>query len=135
VAETDTLADFILEVQCPSDSTGEELDNITRQLRTELLETEVSSVDFIHGPGLPEGAKGGWSEAAGTLIMSLLPRTIPKLLETLKGWSRRRGDQKLKLKTPNGLEFEFSGAMSPSDATKLLDRLLKASATQPRITR
>jgi hypothetical protein len=56
---------LILHIDLGQEADEEELDKATRQLRTELMELDVETVEFSKSGELPEGAKSAevkWAE-------------------------------------------------------------------------
>lgn len=66
----------------------EELENLTRQLRRELLELDIESVDFIRKGIASERTKSGDPIALGQLILTLAASggVLVTLIKTLQSW-------------------------------------------------
>jgi hypothetical protein len=105
----------------------ERLDRLTRQLRGELLELEVASVDFVREDQLPEGAKAADAVTLGTLAVVILPSFLPKLIDYLQSWSLRGEGRKVKVKTQVGdrsIEVEYNpNTMSHQELKTLVETL------------
>ena len=56
---------------------AEELDRLTRQLRTEIQELDVESVELVRSEEAPEGAKSGDPVALGVLAVEVLTAMVP----------------------------------------------------------
>jgi hypothetical protein len=67
-----------------------ELDQLTRQLRTELLDTDVEDVRLLREGEAPAGAKVVDPATIGSLAVTLAPAAIPGLIGLLQGWLRGR---------------------------------------------
>lgn len=115
-----------LHIDAGGDADDAELDSLTRQLRGEIQELEVESVDLVRNEPPPEGARGD-AATLGTLAVEILPVIAPKLIGFLQNWLTRRRDQKVKVKIGVGdrsIELEYSPeAMSESEVEKLLTGL------------
>lgn len=110
----------------------ERLDLLTRQLRQELLDLEVESVDFIQEDQLPEGAKAADVVTLGALAVAVLPNFLPKVIEFLQSWSLRSEGRKVKVKSQVGdraIELEYTpDAMSQQELKTLVETLTSALA-------
>jgi len=106
----------------------DELDRITRQLRSDLSELQVESVEFHRDGNLPSGAKGAEAALAlGSLAVAVLPTAIPKLIEFLRDWLLRGENRTLKLKLQvggNSAEIECNpSAVAVNDIELLVGKL------------
>jgi hypothetical protein len=128
---------YHLKVQLEGDpaATPEELDSATRQLRSELLDLQVESVDLIASQDVPAGAKGAEAITLGTMAITVLPIFIPKIIEFLQSWVARHDGKTIKVKSQAGdrsIELEFTQkAISQAELKTLLETLtgsLAASA-------
>jgi hypothetical protein len=93
----------------PADS--EEIDAETRQLRRRLAELDVDSVQLASGGAVPAGAKSAEAVALGTLLVTLLPATLPKVLELLQSWMLRNTGRTIKIRASAGdktVEVEYA---------------------------
>jgi hypothetical protein len=112
----------------------ERLDLMTRQLRGELLDLEVESVNLVQEDQLPEGAKGADAVTLGALAVAVLPNFLPKLVEYLQSWTLRAEGRKVKIKSQVGdrsIELEYSPqAMSPQELNTLVETLSGALSAE-----
>lgn len=67
-----------------------ELDQLTRQLRSELLDTDVHDVRLLREGEAPPGAKVVDPATIGALAVTLAPSAIPGLIGLVQGWLRGR---------------------------------------------
>jgi len=104
---------------------AEQLDELTVRLMRELRDLGVESVERPAGAALPPGAKAADPVTIGALVLVALPAILPKLVEFLQAWSLRGENRKIKIKTPQGLEVEFTPEkkMSEADLLALLEKL------------
>ncbi len=107
-----------------ADATPEELDETTRQLLTELRETDVESAELVSGGPAPTGTKSAEVVTAGAIALAVLPNAVPKLLDFVQSWSMRAQGRTVKFKgTIGGQAIEFEG--SAQDLQNLLQTLQK----------
>lgn len=122
------LLDLKVQVEL-EDATPEELDQFTRQLRSEIGELDVDSVEFVKEGPAPEGTKGGGWAQIGQLLVTLAPTVIPPLFEFLKRRTQRKAITPLKIKIMVGersLEAEYDPAtISSEQVASLTDRLTR----------
>jgi len=105
-----------------SDATEEDIDRMTRQLLSELRETDVESADLAKGGLLPRGTKSGDAITVGSIVISALPTVLPAIVGLLQAWAGRGYGRTVKFKgSIGGGVVEFEG--SPEDLQKLLDSL------------
>ena len=90
------FSQFILRIDAPEADAGE-LDDLTRQLRDEILETSVEQVDLVPGTPAPEGTKGMAAAAHGELVVSMKPGGLPDFLGLLRDWLTRHEDRRVEV--------------------------------------
>jgi hypothetical protein len=126
---------LILNIDLGETVAEEELDEVTRQLRSELMELDVDAVEFVRSGELPEGAKSAEAVTLGSLAVILLPTFIPKLLEYLQSWSLRAENRKVSVKTQIGdrsIELEYTpAAMSQDELQRLVQTLTDVLIAKP----
>lgn len=106
-----------------SDATDEEIDRMTRQLLSELRETDVETVELAKGEPGPAGSKGD-AIAIGTIALEVLPAILPGVIGLVQSWATRGQGRTVKFKGKIGRErIEFEG--SPEEFQKLLAMLEK----------
>jgi hypothetical protein len=115
-AGTQDALEFELEV-IDSDATEEELDRMTRNLLSELQETDVQSAELVSVGTAPEGSKGD-PITIGTLALTVMPAILPGVIDLIRDWTGRREGRTVKFKG-KGIEFEGSA----EELQRLLDSL------------
>lgn len=107
----------------------EALDELTIRLMHDLRDVGAESVERPSGGAVPEGAKGD-PVTLGALAVVVLPVVLPKLVEFLQSWSMRGAGRTVKIKTPAGLEVEFTPEteMSENELLALVDKLTQVQA-------
>lgn len=110
----------------------EELDLQARQLRSELFDLQVESVELWKGSAPPEGTKSAEAVTLGALALGVLPEFLPRLIDALHSWAMRAENRKIKVKTQIGdrsIELEYSPqALSQEQLEHLVGTLTGALA-------
>ena len=107
-----------------SDATEEDIDQMTRQLLSELRDTDVESAELAKGGSAPAGTKSGDAVTMGSIVISALPTVFPAVVGLVQAWAARGHGRTVKFKGKVGREvFEFEG--SPEEFQKLLATLEK----------
>ena len=115
---TEDALEFEIEI-LDSEASEEDLDKMTRNLLSELKETDVESVNLVSVGTAPEGSKGD-PITIGTLAITALPIVLQSVIDIVKGWTSRGQGRTVKFKG-RGIEFEGS----PEELHKLLASLDK----------
>jgi hypothetical protein len=101
-----------LSVEGESGADADQIDREARQLRVELRELDLGSVEMGTAE-TPSGAKAGEGFALGSLLMEVLPNAISPLIDFLRSWALRRKGRIVKVKIVSGdksIETEFDPA-------------------------
>ena len=101
-----------------ADADAERLDELTRYLLRDLRDLGVESVERPSGGPAPEGAKGD-PLTLGALALVAVPVLLPELVKFLQAWSLRGESRTVKIKTPAGMEVEFTPEKKLSEAELL----------------
>jgi len=111
-----------------ADADDERLDELTGRLLRDLRELGAESVERSSGGVVPEGAKPIEPFTLGALALVAIPAFLPKLVEFLQAWSLRGESRKVKIKTPAGLEVEFTPEkkLSEAELLALVEKLTQA---------
>ena len=112
-----------MEIVMP-DADPEEIDRETRRLRRDMNESNFEIVEAHEAA--PTGSKSPEAITLGAVTIALLPKVIPQFIDVLGKWLMVRNQRKLKLKLPNGLSCEVTGAMSSASLTELVEKLMTA---------
>ena len=118
-------AELFVELSLEGGDTSE-LDELTRQLRSEVEELDVDSVEEVSLGSAPEGTKAADFTAIGQMAVTLAPTIVPPLFELLKAWVERKPSTPVKVKVRVGrktTEIEYDPTQTSS---KDLDALIKA---------
>ncbi|MFH5833005.1 hypothetical protein ACG2F4_10105 [Halalkalibaculum sp. DA3122] len=102
-------SEILLQVST-EDGDPDEIDQLTRQLLRELREEEVESAELAKQGELPAGAKSVEAVTLGAIIMAVLPKAVPKVIELLQAWIERGSGRIVKFKGEiGGEQVEFEG--------------------------
>ncbi|HZM23896.1 MAG TPA: toll/interleukin-1 receptor domain-containing protein [Anaerolineales bacterium] len=104
---------FSIEVS-ESNAAVEDIDEMTRQLLSELREIDVESAELTEGGVAPEGSKGN-AMTIGSIAVAVLPDFLPNVVSFVQDWVKRGDGRMVKFK---GMGIEFEG--SPEEFQKLL---------------
>ena len=102
-----------------------ELDELTRQLTTEVEELSVDSVKQVSAGSASVGTKAADFTAIGQMAVTLAPTIVPPLFELLKSWVERKPSTPVKVRVRVGrktAEIEYDPTRTSS---KDLDTLIK----------
>ncbi|HEV7562577.1 MAG TPA: hypothetical protein VGO24_03665, partial [Solirubrobacterales bacterium] len=117
-----------LEVQLAvdGDAPADESDELTVNLRRELLELDVDAVDRRRAEEPPPGARGAESADLGTLLVTLGPTVLGSVVQTIRGWLSRGRGRSARLQLGDDV-IELSGA-SPEQQEQLIAAFLARNA-------
>ena len=79
-----------------------ELDELTRQLKAEVGDLNVDSVEDVINGNAPDGTKALDITVIGQMAVTLAPTIIPPLFELLKSWVERKPSTPVKIKVKIG---------------------------------
>jgi hypothetical protein len=102
----------------------EEIDRMTRQLLSELRDMDVERAELTKAGAAPDGTKAFDPVATGSIMISVLPAILPKVIDGIQSWVMRGSNRTVKFKgkiAGQPVEFEGSG----EDLQKLLTALGK----------
>lgn len=121
------IARLTLHVDAGEGVDDDDLDRLTRQLRGEIDELGVESVDLVTGGAVPKGARAGELVTLGVLAVAVLPATLPHMINFLRDWSLREEKRSVKIKAQVGdrsVEVAYNpSTMSQSELKQLVDTL------------
>lgn len=103
-----------------------ELDELTRQLRAEVEELNVDSVEEVSAGSAPRGTKAVDFNVIGQMAVSLAPTVVPPLFELLKSWVDRKPSTPVKVRVKVGRKTAQIEYDPTRTSAKDLDALVKA---------
>lgn len=100
------------------DADPEEIADLTRSLRRELLNLDIEDAAFAQGAALPEGAKSAGAIDWNTVILTLIGSggVVSSLVMVLNSWVQRNPQTKLHLTLPDCGELKIEGSLSANNA-------------------
>jgi hypothetical protein len=102
-----------------------ELDELTRQLRSEVQELDIDSIHEVSEGIAPAGTKGMDMAAIGQMAISLAPSIIPPLFDLLKSWVERKPSTPVKVTVRVGRKTAQIEYDPTRTSAKDLDLLVK----------
>lgn len=107
----------------------EELDEETRQLRTELLEAGIDVQVVAGGGAIPAGAKSGFPvELASAIAVGLATTALEEVIRYVWSWLKHRKHPQNVQMSVSGGRFELSSDMSGDQLKNLLEAISAAQA-------
>jgi len=109
------------------DGDSNELDELTRQLKTEIEEIRVDSVEQVSKGNAPEGTKSVDWASIGQIAITLAPTLIPPLFDLLKSWIDRKPSTPVKIKVKVGkrtAQIEYDPTKTSAEDLNTLVRTL-----------
>jgi len=126
---SENTAELIIELSLDHGDAAE-LDELTRQLRTEIEELHVDSTEQVSMGAAPEGTKSADLSAIGQMAVTLAPAIIPPLFELLKSWVERKPATPVKIKVKVGkrtAQIEYDPTKTSAKDLEVIIRTLNKS--------
>ena len=108
------------------DGDANELDALTRQLRMELEELDVDSIERVSAGSAPQGTKAVDMQVIGQMAVQLAPALIPPLFELLKSWVERKPSTPVKIRVKVGKKTAQIEYDPTRTSAKDLEAIVKA---------
>ena len=129
---SETPAEVLIELSLEGqDVDPAELDELTRQLREEVEELSVDSIEQVSAGAAPAGTKAADMSAIGQMAVTLAPTIVPPLFDLIKSWIERKPSTPVKVKVKVGkktAEVEYDPTkMSAKDLDALIKTLNRTS--------
>lgn len=115
-----------IEVDAGGDALPEDVDALTRRLRSEIQDFGVEDVTLKTTTAVPAGTKSVEAVTVGALAITLLPQVLPKFIEFLQAWSLRSKDRTVKIKASVGdrsVDIEYPEGASEVAVQELIQRM------------
>ncbi len=131
----ETIHELLITVE-PLDTAAADdtrLEQLTRSLRRELLDTDVAAVQQVSAGELPPGAKAAELLAWQALRMLLDPAILSSVLGTLVSWVRRNEGTLLKLGAGDCVVELKGSEVEPEALQKMLEACLQAGLERTRL--
>lgn len=118
-----------LEINVGADSDADEIDHAARQLRNELLELDVDSVEPASADDVPAGAKGVDAAAFGALIVQWAGSSgLHALATVLADWLNRDKSRSIELQM--GEDVIVVSGISAADQSRLIEQWIMRHGEQ-----
>ena len=121
---SENIADVVVELSLEGGDSVE-LDELTRQLRSEVQELDIESIHEVSEGVAPAGTKGVDMAAIGQMAISLVPSIIPPLFDLLKSWMERKPSTPVKVTVKIGRKTAQIEYDPTKTSAKDLDLLVK----------
>jgi len=108
-----------------------ELDELTHQLRAEVEELNIDSVEEISAGPAPKGTKAADFSAIGQMAVTLAPTIVPPLFDLLKSWVERKPSTPVKVRVRVGrktAQIEYDPTRTSAKDLEALIKVLNKSA-------
>jgi hypothetical protein len=108
------------------DALPEDIDALTRRLRSEIQDFGVENVALSTAAGAPAGTKSVEAVTLGALAVTILPPMLPRLIEFLQAWSLRGKDRTVKIKASVGdrsVDIEYPEGASEEAVQELIQKM------------
>ena len=115
-----------IEVDAGGDALPEDVDALTRRLRSEIQDFGVEDVTLKTTTAVPAGTKSVEAVTVGALAITLLPQVLPRLIEFLQAWSLRSKDRTVKIKASVGdrsVDIEYPEGASEVAVQELIQKM------------
>ena len=115
----------LLSIDAGPDADAEELEEITHQLRDELLELDLEEVDLVTVGKAPKGARAVDPVSLGQLIITLAASggLLAQMIGTIKDWFSRHKFKSVKLQL-GGDVLEVTD-VSSEEQQRLIETFIK----------
>jgi hypothetical protein len=113
--------DLAVSLDVPAGADADELEQLARSLRRELLELDVAAVEPALSDGAPEDARAVEALLAGALIVRLsqTSEALSSLIGTVRSWLGSHDDRRVRIEL-DGDVIELSSA-SDEERERLVD--------------
>jgi hypothetical protein len=126
---SDNPAELSIELSLEGGDSAE-LDELTRQLRAEVEELNVDSVESVSAGPAPDGTKAVDFTAIGQMAVTLAPTLVPPLFDLLKSWVERKPSTPVKVRVKVGrktAQIEYDPTHTSAKDLEALIKVLNKS--------
>jgi hypothetical protein len=102
-----------------------ELDELTRQLRGQVAELNIDSIEWVSAGAAPQGVKAAEFSEFGQMVVTLAPALIPSLFDLLKFWVGSKPAAPVKVTVKVGKKTAQIEYDPTKTSAKDLDALIK----------
>src|SRR5215207_1014384 len=126
---SENAAELLIELSVEGGDAAE-LDELTRQLRSELEELNVDSIEQVSAGAAPPGTKAVDLAAIGQMAVTLAPAIVPPLFDLLKSWVDRKPSTPVKIRVKVGkrtAQIEYDPTKTSAQELEALIKALNKS--------
>jgi hypothetical protein len=112
------------------DGDQRELDDLTRELGSEIGRINVDSIEDVSLGEAPAGTKAADWAAIGQMTITLAPTVIPILFEVLRSWAERKSSTRIKINIKVGqknAQIEYNPTKTSAEEIESLIKKLRTS--------
>jgi hypothetical protein len=107
-------------IKLEEEESKDEIDNLTRSLRDDLLNLDVEEVHLLYEKP-PPGSKALDGVAVGSMIVDFVGGVaIQQITQTIQAWTQRNENRSITLETADGDKIDVKG-LSAKDQQKIID--------------
>jgi hypothetical protein len=123
------LLGLTLRIQAGDEADDQELDELTRHLRNELLEVDVRSVEPIRAAPPPPGTRAVDAMILGSLLVSLAksPELLKGVVGVIQNWLA--GSRARTVELQIGADTLKVGGISAAEQSRLIDLFVEKHTT------
>ena len=124
MAENDVLS-LTMRVEAGPGADAQELDDLTRRLREQLLEVDVRSVEPLRTGEAPPGTRGPEAIALGSLLVTLAPSSelLKTVVGVVQGWLAGQHARSVELQIAG--DSLKVGGLSAAEQQRLIDMFVE----------
>jgi hypothetical protein len=122
---SENTAELLIELSLEGGDDAE-LDELTRQLKAEVQELNVDSIEQVSAGAAPGGTKAVDMAAIGQMAVTLAPAIVPPLFDLLKSWVERKPSTPVKVRVRVGKRIAQIEYDPTKTSAKDLEALIKA---------
>jgi len=124
---TDQTIQLLLNLDASPEVDDEELEELTRKLRKELLELDIEAADFVSAGEAPAGARSAEPVTLGTLLLTLAASggVLTTVVNVLQDWLSRHDKHSVTLEI-GGDKIQVTG-ISSEEQKRLINAWLTRS--------
>jgi hypothetical protein len=106
-----------------------ELDNLTRELKSEIEQLSVDSINDVSAGEALEGTKAADWAQIGQIVVEIVPTAVPLLFTVLRLWLERKSSKPVRINIRVGKrlthQIEYDPAKTSTKELELLVKVLK----------
>ena len=101
---TGQIAKLLVKIEA-ADTDENELEDLTRLLKEDIVSLDVESVEPVKGGDVPDGAMAAEWVTVGSFAVKLTTAIIKPVIETIDSWLKRRGAARIETSSETSLKI------------------------------